>query len=181
MDGIDELIEAGLPWLERHGEIVRVRPFASAKTWGTCERRSEEGREGRIRDVPFQLSFGRLGEEVTVRCKTWEKKSLVTVGMTGLGKSPGTIYLYHCVSSCSDLNHNASHESQVPQFQSRIGLTCENTGPSYKSWKLKWKTRQGLAAALPYCCPGWWSGAKSFANGDWKNNTLATGLKAYSD
>ena len=51
------------------------------------------------------------------------------------------------------------YESPVPQLQSRIGLTCENTGPSYKSWKLKWKTRQGLAAALPYYCPGWWSGA----------------------
>lgn len=47
---------------ERHAEMGH----ASAKTWCTCQRRSEEGREGRIRDVPFQLSFGRLGEEVSV-------------------------------------------------------------------------------------------------------------------
>ena len=65
-----------------------------------------------------------------------EGKSLVTVGMTGLGKSPGKIYLYHCVSPC-DLNHSASHESiwipQSPSCRAGSGSHARTPGQATKA------------------------------------------------
>ena len=98
MDGIDELIEAG-PASEKTPPRGDRSPFARLLR---PEARAKEGLKKDVRvdvtcsksfPVFFWLAWLAWAWEVT-GCKTVSKKSLVTVGMTGLAKSPGKIDLY---------------------------------------------------------------------------------------